>query len=946
MESMSRRVAMHLLPLGLVVLAALAIALTGLREWVDTPWTGYRAALALVPDTSQSRRLATVAPASPAAEAGIRSGQWLVSVEGHAPYPGPELASIRENRGPGDTLTVEVADARDGAPRELTLTLASQATHPATLVRLAASATTLIAFLGIGVFVFVRRPADLRAQLLMWFSALVGPFYLLLDTHAFRMTLSGDTQMLGAFRICLFALVYGGVSTALLGHFVLVFPRRRPILIQHPELPRLIYGFYVVLVTLAGVSVWRMLRGAAVFESTGDMGEMGTTAAGWILDAAGWADSHPGLAVLPCVGLLGALAWTASPLARGLLRREGWNTLWNRPLTALATLLLLGLALGAVPLIAASWLPEPLDQAAGVFGLLALLMGPAVACFAATLIHSGIILGALVRSYRESGVEERRQIRWPIWGLIVYFVLGTVLAVIQSVFHNQAFVLVPLTDVGTKILAVLVPLSFAFAIARYRLMDIDLVIRKSVAYAGLTGLVGVIYVVLAVGVGGWLASAVELEGRWSTVGAGVLTLALFFPLRSRVQQRLEGWVFRRRQQLPERLAELDRALGEVRQAEELARALAEAVQRGLPNRGVVVLLASGREGLLRPAAKVGDLPEASQLKLALRPDRYEQDLPADHPAPLHAVSSDADGRAHLATQLRAHWLLPLRSGDRLLGLVTLGRPSVGDEVGGPELGFLADVGRRAARRLDELTLEHQTRDLEQARRIQHNLLPRALPELPGVSLAARYLPCEDVGGDYYDVVPLGDDRVAMVIADVSGKGVPAALLMSNCQAAFRSLVGLGLSPAALCARLNDVMARNVAPEQFVTLCYAELDPRAGTLQLVNAGHVRPVMVAPGGAYRFLEVASGLPLGIMPGEVYAQTSLPLSPKEKLLLFTDGVNEAASPVGDRFDEGALQELLERIAPLEPAEGVDLLFDELRRFTRESPADDVTVLVAALA
>jgi serine phosphatase RsbU (regulator of sigma subunit) len=142
------------------------------------------------------------------------------------------------------------------------------------------------------------------------------------------------------------------------------------------------------------------------------------------------------------------------------------------------------------------------------------------------------------------------------------------------------------------------------------------------------------------------------------------------------------------------------------------------------------------------------------------------------------------------------------------------------------------------------------------------------------------------------------------------------------------------------------MASNVAAEQFVTLCYAEIDPRSGSLSIVNAGHVRPALLHPDGRYDLLDLPGGLPLGIMTGERYEECSLHLSPRATLLLFTDGVNEAESPSGARFDESALQETLPRLARLAPADGVDRLFDELRRFTAEDPADDVTVVALSLA
>lgn len=938
---------LHLLPVTLLVVAAVLLSVAGLREWGAMPWTGIKTATQLGGTAEGPRRIVNVTGGSPADQAGIESGQWLVSVEGHPAKPGPELTQLREQLSPGDELTVQVADAPDGRPRDVTLTLGSHLRHFSSQIRVAASAITLLGFLAIGVFVFWRRPADVRAQLLLWFSGFLGPFYLLIDAYGFRMTLSGDPLMSAGFRSVVIALVFGGISTALLGHFVLVFPRRRPVLASHPKLLHFLYGLYAVLLALAGINVSFFLVAARTFERTGEVRTVGQLAAQHVVSLADWVESQPLVSLGLCLLLLVAAAFLATPVVRGLLAGERLGAVWDRPGRSIGSLLLGGILAGLMPIVLAELvLPDPLDKPVGVFGVLALMLGPLAAALGVPFVHTIVILATLARSYRDSGAEERRQLRWPIWGIGAYFVLGVALAVIQVLTVNAAFWMVPLTDLAGKLLGLLIPLSFAFAIARYRLMDIDLVIRKSVAYAGLTGLVGALFLVLAIGLGGLLTSVVGLEDRWSTLGAGVLAVALFVPLRTRVQRRLEGWVFRNRQRFPRILSQLEQSLSDARKDEEVAFATAEALQDGVPNRGVAVLLAAGRERLLRPAAKVGDLPEVTRLEIALPPEPLEELPTGAGPVSIEHLPAEEEGRARLRSQLGAQLLLPLSSGDRLLGVATLGRLASSQELDEPERIFLADVAARAARRIDELDLEEQAQTLEQARRIQQNLLPRRLPQLPGLDVAARYLPCEGVGGDYYDVVPLGEDRVGVVIADVSGKGVPAALLMSNCQAAFRSLVGLGLRPGELCGRLNEVINSNVAPEQFVTLCYAEIDPRTATLELVNAGHVRPALVSADGGFRWLELPGGLPLGIMGGESYQPERLRLTPREKLLLFTDGVNEAQSPAGDLFDETSLEAALQRVAELDASASVDRLFDELQRFTAKNPDDDVTVVAVSLA
>jgi serine phosphatase RsbU (regulator of sigma subunit) len=943
---MVRHPALHLLPLGLLVAATLAVAVHGVVEWRSVPWAGYHTAPEYAADAEGHRRITSVHPLSPASRAGLQAGDRLVSVEGHPPRAGAAMTRLRERLAPGDTLTIEVASDEGASPRTVTLTLGSQARHPFTIARLAASGVTFFAFLSIGLFVFLRRRQDVRARLLLWFSWVTAPAYLVIDAYAYRLDLAGDPTMVDLFRLLAFAVTYGCLSTALIGHFVLVFPSRREVVREHPGVLRLNYGLYALLAVTAGSSMLLMARGAESMAATGDMADLGREAAGHVAALLEWGQAVPAGAALIIAALAGAAFSAAWPILRDAARGARWSAVWDRPYRALATAFVLALATGAVPLLASIWLPGPLDKAAGIFGVITLTIGPMAFWFAATVVHSIVIVVLLIQSYRRSDIEERQQIRWPIWGLILYFGGATLLSAVQGFLYSRAFWLVPVTDIAVKGLAILVPLSFAFAIARYRLMDIDLVIRKSVVYASLTVLVGGLYLALAVGVGGLLAGAIGLEGRWSTLVAGVLTLAVFFPLRARVQSWIEGQLFRRRRQLPERLAELEQRLLRSRDTSAVGGEVARAIQAGVPNRAVVVLLATGRDDVLRPVAKLGDLRGTGELAMALDPTPLAWPLAAGRPLPIDALRSTGDVVEALQARTGARWILPIVRGERLAGIATLGRPTAGDEIQEPELDFLAEVGELAARRLDALALEGQAQDLEQARRIQRNLLPRSLPQRSGLALAARYVPCRDVGGDYYDVVALSGERVGLLIADVSGKGVPAALLMANCQAAFRSLSDLDLPPGELCTRLNEIMARNVAPEQFVTLCYGEVQPRTGTLTLVNAGHLRPALVEANGSRSFLEGASGLPLGILEGERYEETVVELPRGATLLLFTDGLTEAASRGGERFDEGEFERGLAELAGLPAPEAADRLLGRVERFGGGDFADDVTLILASLS
>jgi phosphoserine phosphatase RsbU/P len=190
---------------------------------------------------------------------------------------------------------------------------------------------------------------------------------------------------------------------------------------------------------------------------------------------------------------------------------------------------------------------------------------------------------------------------------------------------------------------------------------------------------------------------------------------------------------------------------------------------------------------------------------------------------------------------------------------------------------------RAARKQDR----KQQREREDARLIQQALLPSTLPQLDGVRVAVAWQPADGVGGDCFDVIAAGS-QVGVAIADVAGKGTPAALLMSNLQAAVRAFARDGADPAAICISVNRLLCRHMVAGRFVTFCFAWIDPARRQLAYSNAGHNPPLLVRVDGRVDRLAEA-GVVLGVFNDAAYATTTLPLGGGDRLLFFTDGITE---------------------------------------------------------
>jgi sigma-B regulation protein RsbU (phosphoserine phosphatase) len=268
--------------------------------------------------------------------------------------------------------------------------------------------------------------------------------------------------------------------------------------------------------------------------------------------------------------------------------------------------------------------------------------------------------------------------------------------------------------------------------------------------------------------------------------------------------------------------------------------------------------------------------------------------------------------------------------------------------GKDELWDVAASFNRMAEGLERMRgLERESQRLEEelrlAREIQDRLLPARPPAVPGMDLAGLSLPAREIGGDYFDYLALEGGRVAIALADVSGKGVPAALLMSSFRASLRSQDLAALGPAEALSRINRFLHASVEPGKFITAFLAVIDPPTGSIRYVNAGHEPPVLLALGESIQELG-QGGLILGVVPDAVYEESEARLEKGSLLAVFSDGVTEARRGDGEFYGPERLLTLL-RSADGESAKGLaDRLVREVRAFAGDAPQyDDITLVLA---
>jgi serine phosphatase RsbU (regulator of sigma subunit)/anti-sigma regulatory factor (Ser/Thr protein kinase) len=251
--------------------------------------------------------------------------------------------------------------------------------------------------------------------------------------------------------------------------------------------------------------------------------------------------------------------------------------------------------------------------------------------------------------------------------------------------------------------------------------------------------------------------------------------------------------------------------------------------------------------------------------------------------------------------------VPLVSQGELIGVLNLGPRLSEQEYSSDDRKLLDNLAAQAAPalRVGQLVRQQQAeaatrqrfeQELEVAKLIQQNFLPKQLPELPGWQVAAYYRPAREVGGDFYDVIPLPEGRVGFVVGDVTDKGVPAALVMAATRSVLRASAQRLVEPGEVLERVNEHLCPDMPAKMFVTCLYGVLDPATGHFRFANAGHDLPYVKTAGGSEELR--ARGMPLGLMTGMRYEEKETILEPGDSLLLHSDGVVEAHDPDGEMF------------------------------------------------
>ena len=556
--------------------------------------------------------------------------------------------------------------------------------------------------------------------------------------------------------------------------------------------------------------------------------------------------------------------------------------------------------------------------------------------------------GVLLKNYiRADSFLARRQTRLLLWGsvcgLIFYIAIPLVILLAPAWYAGWSTLTNFYVFNVTFVLLLLVPVSFAYAFGRYRLLEVEAKVKRGTRVVA----VNVAFLVLFFGIlytfGELLLKQFDVESRTPTLVVGLVLAMGFIPAQRKVRDILEERFYPEKERLRNLLRDFLQSAERIGDTSSFWTGLAERLSAGLSTAEITPVLRTrdpgapggSGEGEFSPFESLGELVG----KLGS----------GDHPLLVDEVL--ASGRVKLGeeqkewfAESRAAVILPLVAGSGTAGYLLLGVKRNGEDYAPEELDLLRNLAAQialVAENLDLLEEKLEKQKLEEqllvARQIQEGLLPGELPHTPGLELAARIKFCLDVAGDYYDVIPLKNGNTLIAIGDVAGKGVGAALLMSNLQASLRTVKDVGISLTEVVRRINALIFENTPTDLFITLFVAVVNPRRGEITYVNAGHNFPVLARADGRVERLDTG-GLLLGVLSSCDYEEETVPFARGDTLLMFTDGVSEAMTPNDEEFGEeriacmtssnagASLKKLLEKIErEVEIFTGVDTFSDD---------------------
>jgi serine phosphatase RsbU (regulator of sigma subunit) len=539
------------------------------------------------------------------------------------------------------------------------------------------------------------------------------------------------------------------------------------------------------------------------------------------------------------------------------------------------------------------------------------------------------------------------------FGSLIQLYVGAIAPAISDTVFNSPEYYMPI------ILVVFVPIIFAYAIFKYHLLDVSIVVRNTIIYGAAMATVAGIYFVIIYLLGQGIGSFVGAENQGVVAGIFFLIFAFVFQsTKDRFQDFLTRKFYPEQFAYQKVLIQFSNDVSTVVGTDKILDLTSATFIEALKINKFGILLKDFQKDVLTLSRSIGFtnpdcMIEKSNLISVFKEKALVSNAPAIEQQDFIRVFPD---KADRLIEEGIHSIVPMIVKSKVVGALLFGLKYSGSKFGGKDLELLNAAANQIAISLENARLYQSEsekikieRDLDLARKIQQGLLPKCIPNLNGLDICGEMIPAMQVGGDYFDLIPISDTKLFVAVGDVSGKGLSASLYMTKLQTMVQIATKISTSPKEILIEINKQLYESIERSWFITMTLALFDTEAKTVKVCRAGHM-PLITSNNGTVESIKTA-GIGLGLEKGEVFDRTLQEVEIKTKsnqmFAFFSDGITEAMNEKDEMFGEDKLTEILKGKSNIRSTEVMNKVWSEVKLFRGATqPNDDMTMVIVKVS
>lgn len=569
------------------------------------------------------------------------------------------------------------------------------------------------------------------------------------------------------------------------------------------------------------------------------------------------------------------------------------------------------------------------------------------------LIYGVSWVSLIIQYIKEKNKENKKPLLLFVlaftFGIFIQFYIGTIAPAISDTVFNSPEYYMPI------ILFVLVPITFAYAIFKYHLLDVSIVVRNTIIYGAAMATIAGIYFVVIYLLGQGIGNLFGKESQGFV--AGILFLIFAFVFQS-TKDRFQDFLTRKF--YPEQFAyqkvliQFSNDVATVVGSEKILDLTSATFIEALKINKFGILLRDYQKDVLFLARGIGFAnPDCMIEKSNLISVVTEKSIITPYPViEQQDFENVFPGKSEKLIGEGVYSIIPMIVKSKVVGALLFGLKYSGSKFGGKDIELLTAAANQIAVALENARLYQLEsekikieRDLDLARKIQQGLLPKSIPNVGGLDISGEMIPAMQVGGDYYDLIPLSNSKLFVAVGDVSGKGLSASLYMTKLQTMIQIATKISLSPKEILIEINRQLYESIDRSWFITMTLALFDTEKRTVRFCRAGHM-PLITANNGTVEQIKT-EGIGLGLEKGEIFERTlkeeELQIKSDQIFAFFSDGITEAMNEKDELFGETKLTELLKGRTTFQSAQLMQSVWDEVKIFRGSTqPNDDMTMVI----